>query len=307
MAWRYIGFLMSQVGLFVSNFEYKTIKRELQGGCGLIKEVRGKYLPSTMEMSRLAQKKFEEECVGSLSVDDALNRLLCCEYEMYLERQQLVNDNFIDYADKIANMESYPVTRSVIDDYKKLCSKTDSPESILGGVTKIITALADSNRQSRVSRSGSSLMHHIAYLLSRHGFESGVHFKREFVLSEDGSGCKLDFFFPGLSEYQHDPINCCSVACQTTSNDRFRLTFAQMPSSTRNRACTAIGCENFGDKLGPDSLTDNKLAEAKENKVKFVILETAIDDRLRDSKTVMSYQEWFEELETLKSFWKTLR
>lgn len=290
----------------MSDTEYKTVKEELQGGRGLIKEIRAKYLPDTVEMSHLAQKEFESEACDFLDVDTALNKLLCDEYQIYLNKQQLVNDGFIEYADKIATSSKHPVTRNMIDRYKELSAGNDNPTLILGDITKIITALADSNRQSRVSRSGSSLMHHIAYLLGKHGFESGVHYRREFVLSGEGDGCKLDFFFPGPEEYQHDPINCCSVACQTTSNDRFRLTFAQMPSATRNRACTAIGCSNFGDKLGPDSLTDNKLTEAKRNNVKFVILDKAIDKRLRDSKTVMSYKDWFAELKNLKSFWKTV-
>jgi hypothetical protein len=143
-------------------------------------------------------------------------------------------------------------------------------------------------------------MHHISYLLQKKDFIESRDYHREYVLKE---GCKLDFFFPDFKTYQIEPKNCCSVACQTTSNDRFRLTFAQMPSDTRNRACTAIGSANFGEKLGPSSLTDNKLEEAKKNGVKFVLFESAIDKRLRTSKAVMSYNEWFKELETIKNFW----
>jgi hypothetical protein len=76
-----------------------------------------------------------------------------------------------------------------------------------------------------------------------------------------------------------------------------------MPHDTRNRACTAIGNSNFGTKLGASSLTDNKLEEAKRNGVKFVIISSAIDERLKNSKTVISYQEWFEELKMLSKFW----
>ena len=109
------------------------------------------------------------------------------------------------------------------------------------------------------------------------------------------------FFFPNHKTYDLEPKNCCAVACQTTSNDRFRLTFAQMPKDTRNRACTAIGNSNFGVRLGPSSLTENKLEEAKKNGVKFVIFASAIDSRLKKSQTVLSYQEWFSELLTLKN------
>ena len=76
-----------------------------------------------------------------------------------------------------------------------------------------------------------------------------------------------------------------------------------MPNNTRNRACTAIGNSNFGSKLGPTSLSDNKLGEAKKNGVKFVILKSAIDSRLRESQAVMSYNDWFQELRSIRQFW----
>jgi len=283
------------------NYKFEDIKNEMQGPKGLIKKVRDKYLTTTNEMAIMAQNRYENSYNTFENIDFALNKLLEIEYNLYLDKQEQINNEFISFADNEATVLSFPHIRDIIDDYKKNILNNSEATKILSGITMIITALADSNRQSRVSRSGSSLMHHISYLLQKRGFIFGTDYQREYVLKE---GCKLDFFFPDLDAYKNDPNNCCAVACQTTSNDRFRLTFAQMPRDTRNRACTAIGNSNFGKNLGPDSLTNQKLQEAKKEGVKFVIIGTAIDERLKNSSTVMSYEEWFQELNIMKLFHK---
>lgn len=279
---------------------FEVIKKQMQGDKGLIKTIRTKFIPSTIEMSELAQKEFENQGISIEDIDYALDKLLVIEYEIYLYKQEQVNNEFIKLADDISTSTKYPAIRESIDVYKKNIKEAPNATHILNDIVKIITALADSNRQSRVSRAGTSLMEHISYLLQKKGFVFEKNYQREYVLKE---GCKLDFFFPNIETYNKEPKDCCSVACQTTSNDRFRLTFAQMPADTRNRACTAIGSSNFTSKLGPDSLTDNKLQEAKKNGVKFVILKDAINRRLKESNTVMSYTEWFTELNSIKPLW----
>jgi hypothetical protein len=280
--------------------DYSQIKTELQGAKGLIKIIRTRHLPQTLVMAELAQKEFESTINDFSNIDLALDKLLMLEYEIFLRKQKEITDKFIEYADKEASKSAFPTVRKIIDEYKKSSLLNSEPTKILNGIVNIIISLADSNRQARVSRSGSSLMNHISYLLIKSGFIFQRDYQREFVLK---TGCKLDFFFPDIDVYNREPKDCCAVACQTTANDRFRLTFAQMPHDTRNRACTAIGNSNFGEKLGPSSLTDNKLSEAKRKGVKFVIFSNAIDSRLKESQTVLSYQEWFEELKRLQKSW----
>ncbi|MFS2187246.1 type II restriction endonuclease [Mucilaginibacter sp. Mucisp84] len=280
---------------------HRQVKQELQGDSGLIKIVRLRHLPRTVEMARLAQVSVDTLGLDYTDIDLVLGKLLEVEYELYLQKQQALVDNFFEFADIDADPSKFPVVRAILDKFKLDVAAGINPTLALKGINLIASSLADSNRQSRVSRSGSSLMHHLDYLLQKNGFRYRVDFQREFVLT---NGCKLDFFFPDAANYLAEPKNCCAIACQTTSNDRFRLTFAQMPNDTRNRACTAIGSANFGLKLGPSSLTTQKLLEAKSEGVKFVIFETAIDQRLKDSAAVMSYNDWFAELGALKAFWK---
>jgi hypothetical protein len=282
------------------SIDYTKIKSELQGNKGLIKIIRNRHLPQTSVMAELAQNEFELSGNNFSDIDAALDKLLMLEYNIYLSKQIEITDKFIEFADKEATKNEFPNVRKIIDEYKRSPLLFTEPTKILSGIVNVVVSLADSNRQSRVSRSGSSLMNHISYLLQKNGFEYQKDFQREYVLK---TGCKLDFFFPNIEVYKEEPKNCCAVACQTTSNDRFRLTFAQMPHDTRNRACTAIGNSNFGDKLGISSLSDNKLDEAKRNGVKFVIISSAIDERLKKSQTVISYNDWFAELKTLRSFW----
>ncbi len=280
----------------------KKLKKELQGGKGLISEVRKKFLPNSLQMAALAQKEFLE-AGGSLSdVDSALESLLEIEFRKYGELESLFVSNFWKEAPALTSQGKYPYVEEALVGYRNMVRESADPTHALDEVSGVYSALIASNSQSSKSRSGASLMHHIAFLLESTGFALGRDFVREVQL-DVGSGCKLDFFFPSVEQFKKEPKNCCAVACQTTSNDRFRLTFAQMPASTRNRACTAIGSKNFGKSLGPKSLTKQKLAEAKSESIKFVMLGSAIDNRLRESGVVMSYTEWFDELRKLQAFW----
>ena len=103
--------------------------------------------------------------------------------------------------------------------------------------------------------------------------------------------------------YSIEPMNCLVASCQTTVNDRFRLGFAQAPDNTKIRIATAIGCPNFSEKLGPDSLTEEKLREAQEQNAKFVVLEPAYDNRLQNDINVITYDDWFTELNQMKNLW----
>lgn len=278
------------------------LKKELQGGKGLISEVRKRFLPSSQRMAELAQEEFIDSGRSLRDVDSALEALLEIEFQKYGELESQFVSNFWKQAPTLTSSGKYPQFERALAGYRNMVRESSDPAYALNEVAGVYSALVASNSQSSKSRSGASLMHHIAYLLESAGFVQGRDFMREVQL-DAGSGCKLDFFFPSIEQFRRQPKDCCAVACQTTSNDRFRLTFAQMPGNTRNRACTAIGSKNFGKNLGPNSLTAQKLSEAKSQNIKFVVLASAMDVRLRDSGVVMTYAEWFDELRKLKTFW----
>jgi hypothetical protein len=279
----------------------EKLKAELQGQKGLIKRIRTKKVPSTIEMARLAQQALETSGPGVDDVDSALDWLLCNEYERYLNFQAEYEKEFFSEASSLTEDGSYPEVGRLLRVYKRMAVSEADPTKALGPIMPLLGILFGSASQSSKTRSGSSLMSHIAYLLERHGFKERTHFEREVVL---GQGCKLDFFFPGKKRFEEEPKDCVAVACQTTSNDRFRLTFAQLPAATLNRACTAIGNSNFATQLGPESLTATKLREAETQGIKFVVLEKGIDARLAAQNSVMSYNAWFNELRARKTLWR---
>ena len=98
-------------------------------------------------------------------------------------------------------------------------------------------------------------------------------------------------------------MDCIACACQTTSNDRFRLAEAQLNKRCAKYILTAIGCKNFSKALQADSLTEKKLEEVAEEGAKFVILEQAMNERLRKSGIVITYAEFFDELNRKKLIW----
>ncbi len=153
--------------------DYSKINIELQGNKGLIKIIRKRHLPQTLVMAELAQKEFESTINDFSNIDLALDNLLMLEYEIFLKKQKEITEKFIEYADKDASKSAFPNVRKIIDEYKNSPLLNSEPTKILNGIVNIIVSLADSNRQSRVSRSGSSLMNHISYLL----LKRASHFK----------------------------------------------------------------------------------------------------------------------------------
>ena len=57
-------------------------------------------------------------------------------------------------------------------------------------------------------------------------------------------------------------MDCVACACQTTSNDRFRLSMAQLDKVLRKYILTAIGCTNFGAALKRQSFERKYRSEA---------------------------------------------
>jgi len=123
------------------------VKKELQGNKGLIRKIRSLYIPDTVEMSKIAQANFETSGKDKTDIDSALDELLKVEYSSFLSRQQNITDQYISYADKEADNVNSPETRKIIDEYKNAISSGEESTLVLGGIVKIIVALADSNRQ----------------------------------------------------------------------------------------------------------------------------------------------------------------
>src|SRR5690554_1400031 len=119
-------------------YDYNEVKKELQGSKGLIKKIRSIYIPDTVKMSEIAQDNYEIEYNIFDNIDFALDKLLFLEYDIYLHKQKQVIESFVEYADSHTTVLDYPITRSIIDEYKRRLNNGETPTKVLDGITKII-------------------------------------------------------------------------------------------------------------------------------------------------------------------------
>jgi hypothetical protein len=276
------------------------LKSELQGKEGLIQKLKDTTLPfpEPVMMIEGAQEEFEKLTYKIDDPDKALSRLLVLEFETYKKLQQEWLDGFWQHAKTTLedSGKKYPVLKSIFsedgDKSPISGSSIDSKQLLIGVI------LGQSMSQSGRTRAGFSLMEHISWLLSKHGFKLDVHFKRE----EQVDSVKLDFIFPNAQYYSKEPNSTVTCAAMTTMNDRYRLAIQQLRDGTFQRILTGIGSENYGKALGPGSLSKAKLNDVKKKGAKVVVLKS-VKDAFSNNDPVMTYTEWFKELEKLKPFW----
>ena len=282
--------------------DYNSIKAEIQGNNGLMKLLKKEILPTTEKMAALAQSEFVEKLKPQKfeDVDLILDDLLTTEYTIFQRKETEILFSVIELADKYSTKEKFPNIRTLIDSVKEELSKGENPLYVAKHYTPIFFAAIESNRQSKVTRAGHSLMHHLDFLFQKNSFEKNSDYKKNIKVE----AYPLDFFFPNIENYKNDPLNCCAIACQTTINDKVKKVESELPNNVRRRVCTAIGSANFGDGAVKD-LSGTRLAEAYKENYKFVVLEKAFlqNPSLKDSNSVMTYKQLFEEIKKLKPLW----
>lgn len=282
---------------------YNSIKAEIQGNRGLLKLLKQNVaMPTTEEMAFFAQVelKKDQEFNISIDVDATLEKLLQLEYDLFKQKEQEILSMIIEYADKEATKAKYPKTRELIDFVKNEIKNGKDIISLSKLFAPIWFATIESNRQSKVTRAGHSLMHHLNFLFSNQGFVLGNDYQKNFKVQT----YPLDFFFPDIKNFHKDPLNCCAIACQTTINDKVKKIQSELPDNVRRRVCTAIGSNNFGDNAVKD-LSTNRLNEAAKENYKFVILESSfkVNPELKEHNSVMTYKAFFKDLMIVKNLW----
>ena len=278
------------------------VRAEVYGTKGLAKLHRSRHFPDTAGMAALAAELYED-VHGRLvdaAVDTALDRLLVLEFNEFKRREgewaTSILETLMD-----TEIHQYPNCYTIAQNYIE-AAKSDPLKAIkTSGITRLLNAFSDSQAQSRKTRAGSSLEHHIERLLKAHGIRE---FETQKKLTADKKTVKVDFIFPSILHFSIEPMDCVACACQTTSNDRFRLSIPQLDKGLRKYILTAIGCTNFGAALQGDSLSKDKLREVEASGIRYVILEKGMDERLRRHPAVITYQEFFQELTRLTPIWR---
>ncbi len=277
------------------------VRAEVFGQKGLAKLHRDLHFPDTKGMAALAAELYDE-AYGNLrdvTVDVALDRLLTLEFTEFKRREGEWATSILDTL-RSAPLATYPACHEVMQHYVS-AARVDPFHAIrASGITRLLNAFSDSQAQSRKTRAGSSLEHHIERLLQVHGIDS---FQSQEKLTAGNKTVKVDFIFPGIDHFKQQPMDCVACACQTTSNDRFRLSIPQLDKGLRKFILTAIGCTNFGDALQGDSLSTDKLREVHDAGIQYVVLEKGMDARLQAHPAVITYAEFFRELQRLMPIW----
>jgi hypothetical protein len=267
-----------------------------------MKMLKENLLPTTEQMAALAQNEFQQNTsfAENNDVDIILDELLKIEYTLFQEKEKEILALIIEFADKNATSHKYPNIRALIDSIKQELANGVDAISLSKNFAPIWFAAIESNRQSKVTRAGHSLMHHLNFLFQINGFVLGSNYQKNYTVLT----YPLDFFFPDLNNFKIDPLNCCAIACQTTINDKVKKVQSELPNNVRRRVCTAIGSPNFGKEAVKD-LSASRLSEASNENYKFVVLESAfaINPNLKNEKSVMTYKSFFSDLNIVKNFW----
>ena len=85
----------------------------------------------------------------------------------------------------------------------------------------------------------------------------------------------------------------------TTVNDRVRLAIQQLQPNTFRRVPTAHGAAQFKNQLRN---LGGRMDYATKNQFRFIVLPEVVL-YYKNHDTLMTYQEWFDEIEKLRRAW----
>ena len=267
--------------------EWKT---EISGKFGGVLKYIDLGIQKPQTIRTRVQKDFYLQDWSNSTVDDKLKWLLEEEYEIYLSQSSNAGPMFIQQTEEFVqrNPGKYPLLESLFP-----------ITEVTSDVWAVLSILEGSLSQGRRTRAGGSLESHLEFLLLNYGFRYGA----DFSTQEEVQGLnkvRLDFLFPANPKYLvSNPNVTVTCACMTTVNDRVRLAIQQLQPNTYRRVPTAHGAKQFGSQM---KNLRGRLDYATKNQFRFIVLPDAID-HYENHDTLMTYQEWFDELSSLSSSW----
>lgn len=264
-------------------------KREIEKSKGGILRYVDIGISSAEQIRQSVQDSFIRS-QRNLNIDDSVQWLLEEEFRVYSEQSANAGPTFLSECEIFLqnNPEKYPLLQSVLP-FKHITKE----------IWIILSILEGSLAQGRKSRAGGSLEAHIEFMLKLNNFNLDLDFATQVpVLGKDK--VKLDFLFPAdKSKLKSNPNVCVTCACMTTVNDRARLAIVQVQANTFRRIPTALGAIQFEDSVRN---LRGRLETAQKNQCRYVVL-PSVKDHYASHPALMTYQEWFDELNALKSQW----
>jgi hypothetical protein len=225
-----------------------------------------------------------------MDLNDKMQWLLEREFVIYEEQSSNAGPIFLRNMEShlLNNPGSYPILQAIIP---------------ITGVTQevwsVLSVLEESLAQGRKTRAGASLEKHIEFLLGQEGFVLNTDFAVQQPI-QGQAPVVLDFLFPSNPNTLNlNPNVCVTCACMTSVNDRARIALAQVQANTLRRVPTALGAAQFDSQL---SNLGGRLETATRNQYRYVVLPSVVA-HYNNHPSLMTYQEWFEELAQLQPLW----
>lgn len=257
-----------------------SIKEEIQGPKGYLKEVREQYMPNTKIMARLALKKYQAEQQISLNkgniernADEILKGLFKAETDIFLQKNQEIMLRLLPYyfaviySKKDNNyIETSERMSKLLDVYSSCREGTISEEDFIVSISDITVPIIDivsfSQKQSAKCRVGETLQNHLAGLLDI------CDIKYETQQRKTEGGTVMDFIVPSLEAIEQMPDQVINIECQTTLKDRFRLTTGKSTDGKIKRYLATI--------TGAGIVTARDLNDFTVDKVKEIIIDNNV-------------------------------
>lgn len=257
-----------------------SIKDEIQGPSGYLKQVRDEYMPDTKKMAELAFDYYAEEVGVELTAeyvadnaDEVLKALFLAETKIFQSKNNEIMHRVLPYYyakiygqcdDRYA--ETSAKVAELIAIFNKCKEKTYTVDMFIDGISKITTSIIDtvsfSQKQSAKCRVGETLQNHLANIFDI----CNVPYETQQQKVEGGT--IMDFVVPNVEAIEEMPDQVINIECQTTLKDRFRLTTGKSTDAKIKRYLATV--------TGAGIVTKRDINDFSVDKVKEIIMDNNV-------------------------------
>lgn len=271
-----------------------SIKDEIQGPSGYLKQVRDEYMPDTKKMAELAFDLYAATSKDSLTeeyvtnnADEVLKALFLAETEIFQRKNDEIMNRVLPYYYLMIygkKDDKYSETSAKISELVEIFNRCKEPtytvESFIEGISTITTPIIDtvsfSQKQSAKCRVGETLQNHLANIFNI----CGVPYETQQQKTEGGT--IMDFVIPSVAAIEEMPDQVINIECQTTLKDRFRLTTGKSTDAKIKRYLATVTGAGIVTKRDLNDFSIDKVKEIiMDNNVTLVVF-SEVKDRIID-------------------------
>lgn len=257
-----------------------SIKDEIEGPAGYLKQVRDEYMPDTKKMAELAFDYYVEAVGVELSAeyvvdnaDEVLRSLFLAETRIFQSKNYEIMQHVLPYYytkiygqcdDKYA--ETSAKITELVEIFDKCKQESYTVDMFIDNISKITTPIIDivsfSQKQSAKCRVGETLQNHLANIFNI----CNVPYETQQQKVEGGT--IMDFIIPNVAAIEEKPDQVINIECQTTLKDRFRLTTGKSTDAKIRRYLATV--------TGAGIVTKRDISDFSVDKVKEIIMDNNV-------------------------------